>query len=126
MAACGLVRENGRMVASVAEYIERFDGPTRERLEELREIVLGVLPSAVEGISYGVAGFKVDGRAVVYLGGYAKHVSVYPATELPPHLESAVAPYRAGKGTARFYNTEPLPRELIEDLVRFLADRAQS
>jgi len=112
------------MVATVAEYIDGFEGLTRERLEELREIVLGVVPDAVEGMAYGIAGFKVAGRPVVYLGGFTKHVSVYPITELPPALDKAVAQYRTGKGTAKFANTEPLPRDLIEDLVRFLANRA--
>ncbi|MGC4174728.1 iron chaperone [Demequina sp.] len=112
------------MVATVAEYIEGFEGLTRERLEELRELVLRILPDAVEGVAYGIAGFKVGGKPVVYLGGFAKHVSVYPITQLPPALDAAVAPYRSGKGTAKFPNTEPLPRDLIEDLVRFMADRA--
>jgi uncharacterized protein YdhG (YjbR/CyaY superfamily) len=112
------------MTGSVADYIDGFEGITRERLEELREIVLDVVPDAVEGIAYGVAGFKVNGRPVVYLGGFTKHVSVYPITELPAALDKSVAPYRSGKGTAKFSNTEPLPRDLVEDLVRFLANRA--
>jgi uncharacterized protein YdhG (YjbR/CyaY superfamily) len=112
------------MAATVAEYIEGFEGLTRERLEELRELVLSVVPDAVEGISYGIAGFKLNGRPVVYLGGFIAHVGVYPITDLPPNLEESVAPYRSGKGTARFPNTDPLPRDLIEDLVRFLANRA--
>ena len=112
------------MVSTVAEYIENFDGPTRERLDELRRLVLDILPDAVEGISYGVAGFKVQGRPVVYLGGYAKFVSIYPITELPAELDEQVAQFRSGKGTARFSHTEPLPRDLIERLVRHLADRS--
>ena len=112
------------MAATVAEYIEGFDGLTRERLDELRRLILDILPDAVEGISYGVAGFKVQGRPVVYLGGFKKHVSIYPITELPAELDAEVAPYRTGKGTAKFANTEPLPRHLIERLVRQLADRA--
>ena len=114
------------MVSTVAEYIESFEGLTRERLDELRRLVLDILPDAVEGISYGVAGFKVQGKPVVYLGGFIKHVSVYPVTNLPPDLDAEVAQYRSGKGTARFFNTEPLPRHLIERLVRQLADRAEA
>ena len=114
------------MVSTVAEYIESFEGLTRERLDELRRLVLDILPDAVEGISYGVAGFKVQGKPVVYLGGFIKHVSVYPVTNLPQDLDAEVAQYRSGKGTARFFNTEPLPRHLIERLVRQLADRAEA
>jgi uncharacterized protein YdhG (YjbR/CyaY superfamily) len=112
------------MTSTVAEYIDGFEGLTRERLEELRELVLRLLPDAVEGMAYGIAGFKVAGRPVVYLGGFTAHVGVYPVTDLPAHLEEQVAPYRSGKGTARFANTELLPRDLIEDLVRHLANRA--
>jgi len=112
------------MVATVAEYIDGFEGLTRERLEELREMVLAMLPDAVEGVAYGIAGYKLAGKPVVYLGGFAAHVGVYPITDLPPELEAQVAPYRSGMGTARFANAEPLPRDLIEDLIRFLANRA--
>ena len=111
--------------ATAAEYIESFEGLTRERLEQVRLLILGLLPDAVEGMAYGIIGFKVGGRPAVYLGGFTKHVSVFPITDLPEHLEAAVAPYRTGKGTAKFANTEPLPRELMEDLVRYLADRAE-
>jgi len=111
--------------ATAAEYIENFEGLTRERLEAVRLLILALLPAAVESISYGIIGFKVEGKPVVYLGGFTRHISVYPITELSDHLETAVAPYRTGKGTAKFANTEPLPRELIEDLVRHLADRAE-
>ena len=86
------------MVSTVAEYIEGFDGLTRERLDELRRLVLDILPDAVEGISHGVAGFKVQGRPVVYLGGFREHVGVYPITELPAELDAEVAPYRDGQG----------------------------
>jgi len=113
----------GNMTSAVADYIARFDGITRERLEEVRELVLGMLPGATEGIAYGIIGFRVNGRPVAYIGGFTHHVSVYPITNLPPALDAAVAPYRSGKGTAKFANTEPLPRDLIEDLVRHLADR---
>jgi len=111
------------MTATVADYIAQFDGLTRERLEELRELVLAVVPDAVEGIAYGIVGFRVNGRPVAYIGGFANHVSLYPITELPAALDAAVAPYRSGKGTAKFANTEPLPRGLIKDIVRHLANR---
>jgi len=114
------------MAATVAEYIAGFEGLTRERLEDLRELVLEILPDAVEGVSYGIAGYKVNGKPVVYLGGFTSHMGLYPVTALPEDLEKQVAPYRSGKGTARFANTEPLPRDLIADLVRFLANRAAS
>ena len=109
------------MVSTVAEYIEGFDGLTRERLDELRRLVLDILPDAVEGVSYGVAGFKVQGRPVVYLGGFAKHREHLPHHgpscgsrsgggpvpiwkghgEVLQHRAPAAAPHRAARAAPR-------------------------
>lgn len=110
-------------VATVAEYVDSFDGLTRERLDEMRDLVLDTVPDATEGISYAIPAYRVAGKTFAYFAGWSAFVSLYPITDLPPSLESAVAPYRAGKGTARFVHTEPLPRDLIERLVRHMADR---
>ena len=109
--------------ATVAEYVESFDGLTRERLAEMRDLVLETVPDATEGISYAIPAYRVAGKTFAFFAGWSAFVSLYPITDLPPSLESAVAPYRAGKGTARFVHTEPLPRDLIERLVRHMADR---
>jgi len=108
--------------ATVAEYVESFDGLTRERLDEIRDLVLDAVPDATEGISYAIPAYRLAGKTFAYFAGWSAFVSLYPITDLPASLESAVAPYRAGKGTARFVHTEPLPRDLIERLVRHMAD----
>jgi uncharacterized protein YdhG (YjbR/CyaY superfamily) len=74
-----------------------------------------------ESISYGIPTFSVGGRPVVYLGGWKKHISIYPIPDLDKTLEPQVAPYLSGRGTAKFQLGKPLPHELITVLVERLA-----
>lgn len=115
-------RDADHVASSVGEYIDNFDGLTRERLDEMRDIVVKTVPDAVEGISYAIPGYRVNGKYFAYFAGWDKFVSLYPITNLPESLNDEIAPFRAGKGTARFPHTEPLPRHLIERIVRHLAD----
>lgn len=110
-------------VATVSDYVDTFDGLTRERLDELRDLIVATVPDAVEGISHSIPAYRLAGRTFAFFAGWSEFVSLYPIADLPPSLASAMAPYQVGKATARFSNTEPLPRDLIERLVRHMADR---
>ena len=98
------------------EYINKFDGITRRRLEELYELIKSVLPEAKEKISYGVPTFYNDAGYIVYFAGYKDFVSVYPVHQAE-NLIQIVQPFLSGKSTARFYNNLPLPKQLIEKIV---------
>lgn len=104
---------------SVSDYFASLPPPARAKLEELRAIVRAVLPGAPERISYGVPAFVVDGRVAVYIAGFVRHVSIYPAPRGAPAFAEKLAPYPGGKGTVQFPLDAELPSALIEDIVRF-------
>jgi uncharacterized protein YdhG (YjbR/CyaY superfamily) len=89
-------------------------------LQAVRNTIHAAAPGAQESISYGIPTFSIAGRPVVYLGGWKKHVSIYPIPELDETLESQVAPFLSGKGTAKFPLGKPIPHELIMVLVQRL------
>lgn len=105
---------------AVAAYIAAVPEAARPRFEELRALVRQTIPDAQEVLSYGVVGYKIDAkRARVFISGFAHHLGLYPVPSAP-ELTDAIAPYRHGKGTLRFALDEPLPRELIVQVVRAL------
>ena len=108
--------------AQVDTYLERFDGITRERLDEVRRVLHEALPDAAETIAYGVPTLTLAGKNVVHFGGYAAHVGVYPVPA-DTAFEAAAEAYRAGKGTLRFRHDRPLPLDLIAEQARLLAKR---
>jgi uncharacterized protein YdhG (YjbR/CyaY superfamily) len=109
---------------TVEAYLQALAPDAKATLATLLDAVCEVLPEGVPVISYGIPTVKVDGRAVVHVAAWKRFASLYP---LPPfadtELEARVAPYRAAKATARFPYGEPLPLDVIADVVRALAQR---
>lgn len=107
----------------VTAYLDRLPAAPREVVDKVRGTVLQVIPEATESISYDIPTFWIDGRRIVHVAGWAKHVSLYP---VPPDeaLTAELAPYLSGKGTLKFPLSAPVPYELIARVVRALADRS--
>jgi uncharacterized protein YdhG (YjbR/CyaY superfamily) len=108
---------------SVDDYISSFPPDVQTVLQAARETIHAAAPGLQESISYGIPTFRIDGRPVVYLGGWRKHISIYPIPDLDGALKSNMAPYLSGKGTAKFPLGKPIPHELIKALVERLAAR---
>ena len=114
-------------VATVDEYIELFSGSTQERLRQLRELIVSVLPDSQEVISYAIPAYKVDKTAIIYFAGYEKHISLYPLPDdIDANFAAAIEPHIAGKGTLRFELNQPLPIALIKKIVEHRLAEAKS
>jgi uncharacterized protein YdhG (YjbR/CyaY superfamily) len=99
--------------ANVDDYIASFPEETQAVLQQMRRAIHDAVPGAGEKISYQIPTVTLDGKAVVYFSGWAKHVSLYPVPDGDAALDDELAPYRAGKGTLKFPLAKPIPYELI-------------
>ncbi len=106
----------------IDEYIDNFDGVTKERLSEIYQLIKNILPEANEKISYGVPTFYNSNGPIVYFAGYKEFISIYPVHRATG-LEKDVEPFLHGKSTARFIHTQPLPVNLIKKIVLVLAEQ---
>ena len=104
---------------SVRDYVAAMPPDVRARVERLRALVKAVAPAAIEHRSYGIIGYKVDGRPYLYCGGFRSHVAMYPITAAMrrDHAQT-IAPYQASKGTLKFPLDERLPVALITRLLK--------
>ena len=107
----------------VDDYLAALDNDVRARIAELRALVHRVVPDAGERISYGMPTFTVDGRAVVHLAAWKRHIALYPVPPLPPGLAEQVAPWRAAKDALRLPHDRPLPLPLVTAVLEVLRDR---
>lgn len=106
--------------ASVEEYLNQIPPQARQLFEALRQRIKHNLPEANEVLSYGMLGYKTDAkRARVYISAWKDHLGLYPAPKAP-ELQDALAPYLRGKGTLWFPLDQPLPFELIDQVVEAL------
>jgi len=105
--------------ADVRAYLKIVPEAARDGVERLRALIRAVAPKAVESRSYGILGYKLDGRPFVYCGGFKQHVSLYPVTAaMRRDHADAIAPFQASKGTLKFPLDTPLPVALIKRLLK--------
>jgi uncharacterized protein YdhG (YjbR/CyaY superfamily) len=107
------------MAANVEEYLQQFEGVCRDRLSQVRQIILKEAPDAVESISYGMPAYKTFGKPLVYVAGYAKHIGLYARPSGHVAFEEELASYKQGKGSVQFPHNQPLPEDLIRRIVAY-------
>ncbi len=102
----------------VDEYLEAAPEPQQSTLREVRAMLRALLPGAVEGLSYGVPAFLVDGRPVAGYAWAKRHCSYFPHSgSILPGMADLLDGFDWGRGTLRFPVDEPPPRDLVADLV---------
>jgi len=113
------VRSTNTKPKTIDEYLARAKPGQRAALEKLRKTIHAVAPNVEEGISYGLAGFKLNGRPLVYFGAWANHCALYPASSaLTKKFRDQLKKFEISKGTIRFSPKKPLPTALVRKLVK--------
>jgi uncharacterized protein YdhG (YjbR/CyaY superfamily) len=104
---------------TIDEYLARANPEQRAALEQLRRTIHAVAPGVEESISYGLAGFKLNGRPLVYFGAWANHCAFYPASSVViKTFQNQLKGFETSKGTIRFTPDKPLPATLVKKLVK--------
>ena len=112
---------------TVSAYIAAAPPQTRSRLRQLRAAIKSAAPGITERISYRIPTFDLDGKYLLYIAAFEKHVSVYPVTKgMVARYGSAIAKYRSGRGTLRFALDTPLPIGLVRKLARVRVQERRS
>ena len=100
-------------------YLATLAPDVRKAVGQLRTLIRAAAPKAVESRSYGILGYKIEGRAFVYCGGFKRHVALYPVTPaMRREHAGAIAPFQVSKGTLRFPLDAPIPTALVTKLAK--------
>jgi uncharacterized protein YdhG (YjbR/CyaY superfamily) len=104
---------------TVDEYLAALPADRRGPMADLRRTIRSAAPNATEVITYKMPGFKLNGRFLVSYDAFKHHYSLFPSTDpIIDALGDRVRPYLAGKGTLRFPADQPLPLDLIAEIVK--------
>lgn len=100
-------------------YFAALPPAVRTRMKSIRDMVRDVAPDAVEVFSYGVPGFRLDGKPLVWYAAFKHHTSLYPMTAAIRRAHAAaLKDYKMSTGTVQFPLDEPLPLALVKRLVK--------
>jgi uncharacterized protein YdhG (YjbR/CyaY superfamily) len=103
----------------VTEYIAGFPFEARERMNQLRALIKEAAPDAEELISYGMPGYKLCNKPLVYFAAHKNHIGFYAAPTGHEMFEKELSLYKQGKGSVQFPMNEKIPLELIRRIVEF-------
>ncbi len=97
-------------------YLARLPAAEAAALKKLRRQINAAAPGLTESISYGLATFKLDGKAVIYFGAAKAHLAIYgPAIS---QAGTAFDRFDKSRGTVRFTPDKPLPAALVTKVVK--------
>jgi uncharacterized protein YdhG (YjbR/CyaY superfamily) len=102
----------------IDQYLDALEEPKRTTLAQLRQTILGILPEAEQGISYGLPAFRVRGQVIAGFAAFKNHLSYLPHSgSVFPELKDELTGYSASSGALRFAVEQPLPVPLVQKLI---------
>jgi uncharacterized protein YdhG (YjbR/CyaY superfamily) len=101
-------------------YISTFPPHIQAILENVRQAIRNAAPEATETISYGIPTFDLHGKHLVFFAGWKRHISIYPLPAGDGAFQQKIAPYKQVKSTIQLPLDQPMPYDLVSELVTFL------
>lgn len=101
----------------IDKYISECPKDVQGRLKELRAMIQELAPEATERICMRMPTYDLNGKWLVHFAAFAKHIGFYPQPEGIVAFKDQLKPYKTTKGTIQFPLDEPLPMDLIKEII---------
>jgi uncharacterized protein YdhG (YjbR/CyaY superfamily) len=103
---------------TIDQYIAAFPASTQKILEEMRALIHAAAPTAAEKIAYQMPTFYLNGN-LVHFGAHEHHIGFYPTPSGIEAFAGELSQYKTSKGAIQFPIDQPMPRQLIQKIVKF-------
>lgn len=111
-------------MSELDDYLSELPPAPRAELERIRDVAIGLAPSAEHGRSYGMPALTYRGRPLLSMRQTKEHLAIYPfSSEVIDSVREDLAGFSLSKGTIRFSLEQPLPQGVLERVI--LARKAQ-
>lgn len=107
---------------TIDEYFESTHATSEQKAEyaRLQSMVRELAPEAEETVSYAMPAYKFKGQPLVYFGIFKDHMSYFPASgSATAELGDKLAPWKTAKGTLQFTLDNPVPDDILRDMIRY-------
>jgi len=102
---------------NIDDYIASFSPDVQTILERIRLTIRQAAPDAQETISYSIPAFRLNG-ILVYFAAFKRHIGFYPPVKGDAKLQKSISAYAGEKGNLRFPLDQPIPCDLIQEIVK--------
>ena len=103
---------------NIDEYIAGFPLEIQKILQEIRSTIAKTVPEAQEKISYGMPTFTLEGN-LVHFAAFKKHIGFYSTPSGTTEFQQEISAYKYAKGSIQFPISQPMPFDLIAQIVKF-------
>lgn len=102
----------------IDDYIAGFPQDIQAILQKIRQTVKRAAPEATEKISYQMPTFYLNGN-LVHFAAFKHHIGFYPTPSGTAKFKKEISGYQAAKGSIQFPLDQPMPYDLIRQIVEF-------
>ncbi len=106
-------------MSEVDLYINEHPEIIKERLVEIRNMILELAPDATESISYNMPGYKLRGKPLIYFAAFKKHIGLYPLPGAIEAFRDRLEGFKLSVGAIQFPYNKPLPSEIIKEIIEY-------
>ncbi|MEP7292724.1 MAG: DUF1801 domain-containing protein [Chloroflexota bacterium] len=108
---------------TIDEYIAAYAAEVQPLLQAMRQAIKSAAPQAEEIISYGVPCFRLNKKNLVNFGAAKSHIGFYPTPAAIEAFKEQLSVYKGAKGSVQFPFNQPLPLDLVSEMVKFRVEQ---
>jgi uncharacterized protein YdhG (YjbR/CyaY superfamily) len=106
-------------MSTVDEYFASLDLESRGAFEKIRDLALEMAPESEAGTSYGMAALIYKTKPLIGFRAAQRHLSIFPfSPDVVDGVSGQLAGFDLSKGTIRFTAAEPIPDDVVREIVR--------
>ena len=107
---------------TIDEYISVFPKDIQEILKKIRATIQKAAPGAEETINYQMPTFTLKGN-LVHFAAFKNHIGFYPTPTGIEKFKKELSTYKGAKGSVQFPLEQPMPLDLIAQVVKFRVEQ---